>query len=311
MGRRSRPARRLRGNVNDVGDAADFGPWRVPRPRESSIATPPELRDLRASILQPVPTSTATVHVSAETLHGVPCVVCEPDGPVASLVYLHGGGFRLGSAAGSAAFGIRMADAARARVVVVDYGLAPEHPFPAGLRDAIAVYDATRSRWAQPVLVGGDSAGGGLATSLVAAALAAGLPLPGGAALFSPWVDLTVTAATYESRADSDLLFSTVRAREAAQLYLQGWDPRDPLASPLFAELKGFPPTLVFVGSEEVLLDDSLALGRALTGAGGTVNVRVVDGMQHVWPAIFPDLPESDAALRQLGDFVTRLVSSD
>jgi monoterpene epsilon-lactone hydrolase len=294
-----------------VGAAEALAPWRVPQPRESTIPTPPELRELRASIPQPVPTSTASVHVSTETLGGVPCVVCEPVGPVASLVYLHGGGFRLGSAAGSAAFGTRMADAAGVRVVVVDYALAPEHPFPAGLRDAMAVYDTARSSWDQPVLVGGDSAGGGLATSLVAAALAAGLPLPGGTALFSPWVDLTVTAATYESRAGSDLLFSTERAREAARLYLQGWDPRDPLASPLFADLKGFPPTLVFVGSEEVLLDDTLALERALAGAGGTVNMQVVGGMQHVWPAIYPELEESDAALRQLGVFVDRIVPSD
>ena len=309
MGRRSAP--HLRRNVNDVGAAEDVGPWHVPQRRESTLPTPPELRDLRASIPQPVPTSTPTVDVSSDTLGGVPCVVCEPAEPVASLVYLHGGGFRLGSAAGSTAFGTRIADAARVRVIVVDYALAPEHPFPAGLRDAMAVYDAVRSSWAQPVLVGGDSAGGGLATSLVAAALASEVPPPGGAALFSPWVDLTVTAATYDSRADSDLLFSTARAQEAAHLYLQGWDPRDPRASPLFADLKGFPPTLVFVGSEEVLLDDSLSLERALAQAGATVNVQVVDGMHHVWPTLYPELPESEAALRQLGDFVARIAPSD
>jgi acetyl esterase/lipase len=294
-----------------VGPAGDLAPWRVPDERQSTIPTPGELRDLRAAIPRPVPTSTPSVEVTTDTLGGVPCVVCAPAEPVASLVYLHGGGFRLGSAAGSAAFGTKMADAARVRVVVVDYALAPEHPFPAGLRRAIAAYDATRTTWPQPVLVGGDSAGGGLATSLVAAALASDLPRPGGVALFSPWLDLTVSAATYDSRAATDQLFSALRAREAAELYLQGWDARDPLASPLFADLQGFPPTLVFVGSEEVLLDDTLGFERALAEAGTTVNAHVVDGMQHVWPTIYPELPESAAALRQFAAFVARVTAAE
>jgi epsilon-lactone hydrolase len=280
----------------------------MPDQRGSTIPTPDELRDLRAAIPQPVPTSTPTVDVTTRTLGGVPCVVCAPAEPVASLVYLHGGGFRLGSASGSAAFGTRMADAANVRVVVVDYALAPEHPFPAGLLDAIAAYDATRAAWPQPVLVGGDSAGGGLATSLVAAALATDLPRPGGVALFSPWLDLTVSAASYDSRAATDQLFSAPRARDAATLYLQGWDPRDPLASPLFADLHGFPPTLVFVGSEEVLLDDTLAFEHALVEAGTTVKAHVIEGMQHVWPTIYPELPESAAALHEVGAFVARVV---
>jgi acetyl esterase/lipase len=200
-----------------------------------------------------------------------------------------------------------MADAAHVRVVIVDYALAPEHPFPAGLHDALSVYDAVRAASPRPVLVGGDSAGGGLATTLVTAALTTHLPLPRGVALFSPWVDLTVSAASYRSRAHSDVMFSAVRASEASQLYLQGWDPRDPLASPIFADLHGFPPALVFVGSEEVLLDDSLALARALAGAGSTVTLHVAAGMQHVWPTTQPDLPESEAALRQLGAFVAQI----
>jgi epsilon-lactone hydrolase len=286
----------------------DMTAWRVPQPRESTVPTPTELRDLRASIPPPVPTSTPTVEVTAETLGGIPCVVCEPAEPIASLVHLHGGGFRMGSAAGSAAFGVRMAEAARVRAILVDYALAPEYPFPAGLRSAIAVYDTVRSAWAQPVLVGGDSAGGGLATSLVSAALTSHVPPPCGLTLFSPWVDLTVSAATYEANGDSDLLFSADRAREAMRLYLQGWDPRDPLASPLFGDLHGFPSTLIFVGSEEVLLDDTLTLERALVQAGAPVNAQVVNGMQHVWPMIYPELAESEAALDQLGGFVAGVI---
>jgi acetyl esterase/lipase len=257
------------------------------------------------------PTSTSTVEVATETLGGVTCVVCQPERPVASLVYFHGGGFRLGSASGSAAFGIRIADAAHVRVVLVDYSLAPEDPFPAALHDALLVYDAVRATSSRPVLVGGDSAGGGLAASLVTAALASRQPLPRGVALFSPWLDLTVSADSYHSRAHSDTMFSATRATAASQLYLQGWDPRDPLASPVFADPLGFPPTLVFVGSEEVLLDDSLALANALAAAGSTVTLHVAAGMQHVWPTLQPDLPESEAAVRQLGAFVAQVTRPD
>ncbi len=276
------------------------------------MATPPALREQRASIPRPTPTSTATVEVTTETLGGVPCVVCQPAEPVATLVHFHGGGFRLGSAAGSAAFGTRMADVARLRVVLVDYALAPEHPFPAGLHDAIHVYDAIRAEsTARPTLVGGDSAGGGLATSLVVAALAAGLPLPRGVALFSPWLDLTVSAGSYDGRAQSDMLFSATSAKEAANLYLQGWDPHDPLASPVLADLHGFPPTILFVGSEEVLLDDALTLADSLSRSGSTVALHSVAGMQHVWPTIWPELPESATALRLLAAFVADLQTGD
>jgi monoterpene epsilon-lactone hydrolase len=296
-------------NVTEVGRATDLDRWRLPAQRQSTVPTPAALRALRATIASPVPSPTRTVTVAAETLGGVACVVCEPAEPLASLVYLHGGGFRLGSASGSAAFGVRMADAARVRVIAVEYALAPEHPFPAGLRDAVAAYEATRSTWAEPVLVGGDSAGGGLATGVVAAALAAGQPLPSGVALFSPWLDLTVSAASYDARADTDQLFSAAQAREAAALYLQGSDPHHPLASPLLADLSGFPPTLIFVGTEEVLLDDTRALERALAATGTAVEAHVVEGMQHVWPTLAPQLPESDAALRALAAFVGRLVA--
>ena len=272
------------------------------------MPTPVELRDQRASIPRPTPTSTATVEVTTENVGGVHCVVCQPEESLATLVHLHGGGFRLGSAAGSAAFGTRIADAAHVRVVLVDYALAPEHPFPAGLRDALHVYDAVRAKASSlPVLVGGDSAGGGLATSLVVAALAVDLPRPRGLVLFSPWLDLTVSADSYQARAQSDMLFSAASATAAADLYLQGWDPRDPLASPLFADHHDFPPTLLFVGSEEVLLDDALALTNALSGAGSTVTLHSAAGMQHVWPTIWPELPESQTALRLLAAFVADL----
>ena len=134
------------------------------------------------------------------------------------------------------------------------------------------------------------------------------MPLPSGVTLFSPWLDLTVTADSYDTQRPRPTCSSRrPSTTAAADLYLQGWDPRDPLASPALADLHGFPPTLLFVGSEEVLLDDALALANALSRAGSTVSLHSVAGMQHVWPTIWPDVPESATALRLLAAFVADL----
>jgi monoterpene epsilon-lactone hydrolase len=247
------------------------------------------------------------IEVVAMTLGGVSCVVCQPARPIATLVYFHGGGYRLGSARWSTGFGSRLAAAANARLVLVDYGLAPEDPFPAALHDATAVLDASRSHWPFPIVAGGDSAGGGLATALTVAARQAGVAPPDGLVLLSPWLDLTVSAGSYESRATADLLFSRAQAKEAALLYLQGWDPRDPLVSPIFADLAGFPPVLLFASAAEVLLDDSLTFVERLAHADTRVEVHVVVGAPHVWPTTSPELPESAAALRSIAVFLASL----
>ncbi len=286
--------------------------WDLPE-RRAGIEPPPDLVAQRATITaRPVPSSLA-VRVEPLDLGGVSAVVCAPEGAGGTLVWFHGGGFRLGTAQMSAAFGARLAEAAGVQVIAVDYALAPEHPFPAALHDAAAIYEAAQARWGEPVLVGGDSAGGGLAAALTGAALGArrrGGPIatPRGLVLLSPWLDLTVEAPSYESRAATDPLFSRQRALEAAQLYLQGWDPRDPLASPLFAELDGFPPTLLFAAAGEVLVDDALGLASRLAAAGVTVRTHLVADMQHVWPTIAPDHPESARAVEDIGRFVRDLV---
>ena len=278
-------------------------PWGLPTLRPSTMATPDQLAAMRSAMIAPLPNSD-TVTVVEVPIGGVTCVTCTPVEPVATLVYLHGGGFRLGSARRSAEFGVRVAAAAGARVVVVEYALAPEAPFPAALAEIAAVYDDVDQRFDGALLVGGDSAGGGLAASLVLAGLLAHRPPADGVLLLSPWIDLTVTAATYESRSGSDTLFSRASATAASELYLQGWDPTDPLVSPVFGELGGFPPTLVFAGGDEVLLDDALGFAAALARAGATVETHVVAGMQHVWPTLFPDLPETGAAIGTIARFV-------
>jgi monoterpene epsilon-lactone hydrolase len=231
----------------------------------------------------------------------VACLVCEPGD--ATILYFHGGGYRMGSPAAYANFGSRLAAATGCKVVVADYRLAPEHPFPAGLTDALSVYAGLIEADGTPPIVGGDSAGGGLACALALASKAAGLAAPRKAVLLSPLVDLTVTNSTYESRT-ADMFFPKVSAMEAAGQYLQGHDARDPLASPLMGNLTNFPETLLFASADECLLGDALAFQAKLADAGIQVETQIVPAMTHVWPIIAPALPQSQAALAAIGRFV-------
>jgi acetyl esterase/lipase len=282
--------------------------WSLP-PERAGHAASPELAERRASMAAralPGADATGGIEFRATTCGRVPAFVGEPLAPVCTFVYLHGGGYRLGEAAGWIPFASRIASAASARVVLVDYKLAPEHPFPSALHDVVHAYDEVREH-GLPVVVGGDSAGGGLAAALAVACVASGVEGPAGLVLLSPWLDLTVEASTFESRRDRDLLFSAEAATTAADSYLQGVAPDDPLASPLFADLAGFPPTLLFAGGAEVLLEDTLAFASRLGRADVTFECHVAHDMQHVWPTIFPDLPESRRALSDIVEFVARV----
>jgi monoterpene epsilon-lactone hydrolase len=225
-----------------------------------------------------------------------------------TILYLYGGGFRMGSALGSQPFAVRLAGATGMRVVVPNYPLAPEHPYPAALTAILGVYEALLPAPGAPLVVVGDSAGGGLAASLTLAALRFGLRLPAAVALLSPWLDLTLTSPTFRSRAAADELFSHAAAAEAARMYLQGVPGTDEFVSPVHAGLTGFPPTSIQVGTDEVLLGDSLAFASALALANCEVSLRVVPWMQHIWPARQPELPESRGALAALAGFVNQHV---
>ena len=244
------------------------------------------------------------VAVRSTSYAGVPCVVCEPSRSARTLLYFHGGGYRLGSPEASTPFATRLASATASTVVLVGYRLAPEHPFPAGLHDAAAVYGELLDTGAEHVVVAGDSAGGGLAAALVVAASDSGLPLPDALVLMSAWLDLCCNGETFVSRAGTDELFSLGAAREASEMYLQDHDATDPLASPLQARLGRWPRAMVLASTDEVLLEDSVAFASMLALAGVPVVARFESGVPHAWPSVFPDLPESRVALDAVGEFL-------
>ncbi|WP_406295180.1 alpha/beta hydrolase [Embleya sp. NBC_00888] len=281
--------------------------WNLPPVREGRAASD-ELDARRRGTAAYRQDPEPGVTVRQELVGGVPCTFLEVPDPALTLLYFHGGGYRMGDAAGWLGFGSRIALAARARVVLVEYRLAPEDPFPAALHDVAGVYDAIVAAGEDGDLapfVGGDSAGGGLAAALTVAARGAPVPLPSGMVLLSPWLDLTVTKPTYDSNASTDQLISKKSLREAAEIYLQLHDPGDPLASPLFADLSGLPPVLLLASCHEALLGDATAFaGRAAT-AGVPVQAHLVPDVPHAWPAIDPTMPESQEAIGTIARFLT------
>ncbi|MFC5751420.1 alpha/beta hydrolase fold domain-containing protein [Actinomadura rugatobispora] len=284
------------------------GAWALPGERRSTMPTPDDLAARRAGAgAAPRPAPPPGVEVTGVRYGDVPCVVCEPPRPRGVLTYFHGGGYRLGSAAQFTPFAARLAAATGSRVVVVDYRLAPEHPFPAALHDAAGVYERVLAESGRPPVAIGDSAGGGLAAALAVACAGAKVPVPRALVLMSAWLDLRCVAGTYTSRATTDRLFSHDAARQAAGQYLQGHDAGDPLASPLLADAASFPPTLLFASTGEVLLDDTVAMASNLARAGVPTAVRFERDVPHAWPSVFPDRPEAAAALDVIAEFVRRL----
>jgi len=198
------------------------------------------------------------------------------------MLQLHGGGFRIGRPEFEGPLAEALAERCGIEVIVPQYRLSPEGPFPAGLNDALSALKALRAEIGDaPLIVGGDSAGGGLAAALGVLAAHGMAPRIDALVLLSPWLDLTVSAPAYADNAD-DPMFSREQADIAAELYLQGFDPTHPLASPLLAPIADFPPTLISVGTGEVLRDDSLRFHDKLLAAGARSELSAIDGMEHV-----------------------------
>jgi monoterpene epsilon-lactone hydrolase len=257
-----------------------------------------------------VPPDTTVTAVDAA---GVPAHWLAPPGasPATTLVYLHGGGFTLGSLHSHGELAARLGRAAGARVLFPEYRLVPEHPFPAAVDDVRAVWQWLRAGGAAtgPVLLAGDSAGAGLAMALLVALRDAGVPLPAGAVLFSPHVDLTSAGESIEARQGRDPIFTADFVRATARAYLAGADPGQPLASPLFAPLHGLPPLLVQVGSEELLFSDAERLVDAARSAGVEATLEVGAGLPHVYQSV-ADAPEARAATDRAGAFLRRAAAA-
>lgn len=241
------------------------------------------------------------------TLGGVGADRLRPAGsrPVRRVLYLHGGAYVFGSPATHRPLTGRLARSADAEVVAIDYRLAPEHPFPAAVDDALAAYRALLAEVpASAIVVAGDSAGGGLSLALALSIRDAGLPPPAALALLSPWTDLTLSGASHRERAARERLLTTATLAADARAYAGSADLATPRLSPLFADLRGLPPMLIQVGGEEILFDDSRRLADAAAAAGVPAQLVVYEGLWHVWQLFGGALPEADRAIEALGRFV-------
>ena len=222
------------------------------------------------------------------------------------ILFLHGGGFIVGSPALYRHLTWRIASAARACVLCVDYRLAPEHPFPAALDDAVAAYHWLLNEGADPrrIAVMGDSAGGGLALSLLLRLRDEGSPLPAAAVALSPWTDLALTGTSLRRNATADPMVSPDQARHFVDYYLAGVDPRTPYVSPLYGEPAGLPPTIIQVGSDEVLRDDAVRMADRMRAAGCRIDLEIWPRMPHVWHLFAPLMPEARRAIERIGAFL-------
>ncbi len=223
-----------------------------------------------------------------------------------AILYLHGGGYVIGSINTHRSLASRISRAAKARALVIDYRLAPEHPFPAAVEDSVAAY-----RWmlstglnASRIAVAGDSAGGGLTVAALVAIRDAKLALPAAGACLSPWVDLEGLGDSMKSRAAVDPMVQKDGLVQMAAAYLAGKDPRSPLAAPLYADLAGLRPLLIQVGTAETLFDDSTRLAERARKAGVKVTLEPWENMIHVFQVFAPMLEEGQQAIEKIGEFI-------
>ncbi|MEW6471365.1 MAG: alpha/beta hydrolase [Actinomycetota bacterium] len=239
---------------------------------------------------------------------GVPAVTVTAEGASTErmILYLHGGGYVIGSANGYRSLGAALSQATDARVVLLDYRLAPENPYPASVEDATAAY-----RWllktgtpASEVILCGDSAGGGLVAATLLALRDAGDPLPAGGVMISPWTDLALTGESLDVNDTIDPLVKKGLLVMMAEMYLVGADPKTPLASPLYGDYQGVPPLLIIAGDAETLRDDAVRVAERARATGVSVTLNVVPDQLHIFPVFSSFMPEARQALEEIGAFV-------
>ncbi len=227
------------------------------------------------------------------------------------MLYFHGGGYVVGSMRTHRVMLSHISRASGFKMLGLDYRLAPEHPFPAPVEDALAAYHwlLDNGYEAKHIVLGGDSAGGGLVVAALVAMRYLGAPLPAAGVCLSPWIDMEATSQTFSTNADVDPSVSKARIQLIANVYLGGRNPKAPLASPIHADLRGLPPLLLQVGGIETLLGDAQALAERGKAAGVEVDLEVWDDMPHVWQHFAPILPEGQQAIARIGEFLHKHVA--
>jgi len=246
--------------------------------------------------------------IDLDGIHGAWVKRVDPSRGV--ILYLHGGAYMLGSIISHREFVARLAQTTRSKVLIINYRLAPEDPYPAALEDALAAYKWLLKQGYDPaqIILAGDSAGGGLALAVMLKLRSEGRPLPAGGVCISPWTDLALTGDSYRSKAEVDPMLNFERIDDCAKLYAGQHDRKGPLISPLYGDLRDLPPLFIQVGTDELLLDDAEQFTERAREAGVEVTLEVWQGMFHVFQ-IFPFLPETKRALESIGQFVARMMN--
>jgi acetyl esterase/lipase len=275
---------------------------RVERPALVSLTDPERARrwfEFQARWTFHPPRGTTT---EPTTLGGVPGLRVIPPGPSrpGTILYFHGGAYVFGSSRTHAAMLARVAIRTGLTAILPDYRLAPERPFPAALDDALAAYRALLDISENPIILGGDSAGGGLVLALLARIVALGLPQPVLTFALSPWTDLTLSGESLATNAGPEAFLPPERLPELRDMYLAGADPADPAASPLLANFRGATPIALWVGSSEILRDDSRRMVAQLQAEGVQAHLTEARDHPHVWPIFAPFLPESNTTLDEI-----------
>ena len=268
----------------------------------------PEARPDFDSLMEKTPAAEGVTYDVA-TIGGVAGWWCRPQHPVddCAIIYFHGGAYVLGSAAAYRNLVGQIAARAKVAIFIADYGLAPEHPFPAAVNEAAAIYRGLAASGMSKLVIAGDSAGGGLALALLQSVSSAAndetVPKPLAAVVMSLWADLALTGESMETRAESDPILTRDALNQAAQLYLGNKDRHDPKASPLYGEVTGLPPVMFHVGEDEILLDDSRRFANRIEAAGGVAQLHIWEGMTHVFPSNV-SLQAAKDALDEIGAFL-------
>jgi hypothetical protein len=287
--------------------------------RDAGLRLSPEqrLRQARKFLNRDYSRAQPAVDVRRAIVGGVPVEWVQPkalmgDERAPICVYLHGGGFIAGSLNSHRDMAMHLAQWANIRMLMVDYRLAPEHPFPAAHEDAMAVYQALLDQGvdARRLLLGGDSAGGNLALATAQTIRDQGLPLPSGLVLFSPWLDLTHRGGSIVSNADKDVMLHRQLLENALSMYSPLLPATDVRISPLLGNLAGLPPCLTVVSEVEILLDDALRIHQALQSVGGDSSCLKWRHTPHAFPVMARLLPEAREALRQTASFIERVLRS-